>query len=134
MRERSSSITYATSALSSGTSRSNVRCSGSYENTGSRSSSGGSVQMPFCAWRLSARNAYVYAVALHDQGQAQKAREVLAAALKRNAYDRDLLTVSALYALEAGDRDGARAHVKLLRELEPEDPRYARLAAQVEGR
>jgi len=39
----------------------------------------------------------------------------------------------ASYALEAGDREAARGYAKLLRELDPEDPRYARLAAQVEA-
>ena len=79
-----------------------------------------------------ARYAYVYAVALHDTGQATKAREVLAAALTRLPFDRELLLVSTQYASEAGDREAAKRYVTRLREVEPDDPRYARLAAQIE--
>lgn len=81
-----------------------------------------------------ARYGYVYAVALYDQNQPGKARQVLAAALARAPYDRDLLSTSALYAMRAGDKDAAHRHAKLLRELEPDDPRYARLAAEVDSR
>ena len=79
-----------------------------------------------------ARYAYVYGVALHDTGQPAKAREVLAAAVTRQPFDRDLLLVLAQYASEAGDREAAKRYVARLREVEPDDPRYARLAAQIE--
>jgi len=81
----------------------------------------------------SARYAYVYAVALHDTGGAQEAVAVLEAARRRVPYDRDVLTALAHYALETGNRDAARAYVRELRELEPDEPAYARLAAQIEG-
>jgi predicted CXXCH cytochrome family protein len=82
----------------------------------------------------SARYAYVYAVALHDTGSAKEAVAVLEAARKRTPYDRNVLTALAHYALESGNRDAARAYVRELRELEPDEPAYARLAAQIEGR
>ena len=58
---------------------------------------------------------------------------MLEAARKRNPYDRELLTGLAHYSLQAGNRDTARGYVALLRELEPEEPGYARLAAQIDG-
>jgi tetratricopeptide (TPR) repeat protein len=81
-----------------------------------------------------ARYAYVYAVALNDLGQPGKAREALATALARHPYDRDILSTLVLYSMQAGDRESARTYVTRLREVEPDDARYARLAAQVDGK
>jgi Flp pilus assembly protein TadD len=81
-----------------------------------------------------ARYAYVYAVALTDAGRGRDALQVLAAARKRHPYDREVLEGLAHYTLLAGNRDGALAYAKELRELDPDNPGYARLAAQIEGR
>ena len=54
-----------------------------------------------CALRL------LYAVALNDTGQSEQALKVLEAALKRQPYDRDLLSGLAFYTAQAGRRDVA---------------------------
>ena len=66
-----------------------------------------------------ARYSHVLAVALHDWGQPARAREWLERSLQRHPFDRDLLTTLALYRIEAGERDAARALVQRLRELDP---------------
>jgi len=80
-----------------------------------------------------ARFAYVYAVALHDTGRAQGALQVLAAALKRDPYDRDVLSGLAYFTAQAGNREGALGYVKQLRELDPENPQYAQMAKHIGG-
>jgi tetratricopeptide (TPR) repeat protein len=81
----------------------------------------------------SPRFAYVYAVALHDAGDNREAMQVLAAALKRDPYDRDLLSGLAFFTAQAGNRELALDYVRRLRELDPEDPQYAQMARQIEG-
>ena len=81
-----------------------------------------------------ARYGFVYAVALHDDGQAKKAREVLDATLARHPYDRDILATAAIYAAGAQDRAAASRYMKRLRELEPDNPEYARFEAQLQRR
>jgi tetratricopeptide (TPR) repeat protein len=80
-----------------------------------------------------ARFAYVYAVALNDAGQRAEALKVLESALKRRPYDRDLLSGLAFFNLQAGKREQALAYVKQLRELDPENAEYARMAKQMGG-
>jgi len=77
-----------------------------------------------------ARFAYVYAVALNDSGKRAEALKALTAALKTHPYDRDLLFGLAHYSAAAGQRDAA-GYAKKLAELDPENPEYARLAAQL---
>jgi Flp pilus assembly protein TadD len=72
-------------------------------------------------------------VALNDMGQPQQALKILQAAVRRQPYDRDLLSGLAIYSARAGDRNAALSYVKLLRELEPENPTYVRMAAQIEA-
>ncbi len=79
------------------------------------------------------RFAYVYGVALHDTGKPTEAMKVLAAALARHPYDRDLLLALGSYEREAGRAEAARARATLLRELEPDDPAWARAAAALEA-
>jgi Flp pilus assembly protein TadD len=81
-----------------------------------------------------ARHAYVQAVALNDAGQPQQALKVLEAALRRQPYDRDLLSGLAFYTARLGSREAALGYAKQLRELDPENPEYAQLAARIEGR
>jgi Flp pilus assembly protein TadD len=78
-----------------------------------------------------ARFAYVYGVALHDTGKPAEAMKVLQAALARHPYDRDLLFALASFERAAGDAARAREHARLLRELEPQNRDFARLAAEL---
>jgi tetratricopeptide (TPR) repeat protein len=80
-----------------------------------------------------ARFAYVYAVALHDAGQRAEALKTLDAALKRRPHERDLLSGLAFFSGQAGRREQALDYVKRLRELDPENPEYARMAKQLGG-
>ena len=79
-----------------------------------------------------ARFAYVYAVALNSAGRNKDALDVLAAARKREPYDRDLLSGLAFFTAQAGNRELALGYVKELRELDPENPQFARMASQIE--
>jgi predicted CXXCH cytochrome family protein len=80
-----------------------------------------------------ARFAYVYAVALNDSGRVGEAMQVLHAALKREPYDRDVLSGLAFFSARSGDRESARRYVAQLRELDPENTEYERMAKSVEG-
>jgi Flp pilus assembly protein TadD len=79
-----------------------------------------------------ARFAYVYAVALNDAGRTREAVQVLASALKREPYDRDLLTGLAHFAAQAGDREQALGYFRQLRGLDPENSQYAQMVKQIE--
>jgi tetratricopeptide (TPR) repeat protein len=76
------------------------------------------------------RFAYVYGVALYDTGKRAEALTSLRAALARHPYDREILYALATYERAGGDAARAREHVRLLRELEPENREFARLAAE----
>jgi Flp pilus assembly protein TadD len=80
-----------------------------------------------------ARFAYVYGVALNDMGKRAEALRVLKAALKRSPYDRDLLMALVSYELAAGNAEAARRHAALLREVEPGNPDFERLARELSG-
>ncbi len=82
----------------------------------------------------SARFAYVYGVALNDAGQTQEAIRLLATNLKREPYDRDLLSGLAYFTAQAGNREQALVYVNQLRELDPENVEYAQMAKQFENR
>ena len=77
------------------------------------------------------RFAYVYGVALYDTGKRAEAMKTLQAALVRHPYDREILYALATYERAAGDLAGARGHAQLLRELEPENRDFARLAGEL---
>jgi predicted CXXCH cytochrome family protein len=66
------------------------------------------------------RFAYVLAVAEHDAGNKSEAHEILAAALVRHPYDRDLLLGLISYELEARDFGTALSRAELYATLEPE--------------
>ena len=78
-----------------------------------------------------ARFAYVYAVALNDTGRAGEAMQVLDAALKRDPYDRDVLSGLAFFNARAGDRAAALRYVAKLQELDPESQEYAQMAKSI---
>jgi Tfp pilus assembly protein PilF len=65
------------------------------------------------------RYSYVYAVALHDAGQARKAIRVLEETHARHRYDREVLTALVAFAQEAGDMETARRYAATLRALAP---------------
>ncbi len=77
------------------------------------------------------RFAYVYGVALHDTGKRAEAMKVLQAALARHPYDRELLFALATYERAVGDAARARDYARLLRELEPANRDFARLAGEL---
>ena len=81
----------------------------------------------------SGRFAYVYAMGLDDAGRTADALKVLDAARARHPYDRDVLAALAFLSVKAGRRDVALRHAQALRELDPENAEYARLAQQIEG-
>jgi hypothetical protein len=57
--------------------------------------------------------------------------KVLQSALARHPYDREILFALATYERAAGDAARARERARLLRELEPENRDFARLAAEL---
>ncbi|MFO1361555.1 MAG: multiheme c-type cytochrome [Burkholderiales bacterium] len=77
------------------------------------------------------RFAYVYGVALYDTGKRAEAMKVLQAALARHPYDRELLFALASYERAGGNVVRARERARLLRELEPENRDFARLATEL---
>jgi tetratricopeptide (TPR) repeat protein len=79
-----------------------------------------------------ARFAYVAGVALHDTGRRDEALQVLQAALSRHPYDREILYVLTSYELEAEEYASARQRVELLRALEPENPQFDQLLANID--
>ena len=81
----------------------------------------------------SGRFAYVYAMGLDDAGRTGDALKVLAAARARHPYDRDVLSALAFLTVKTGDRATALRYADRLRELDPENAEYARLAQQIEG-
>jgi Flp pilus assembly protein TadD len=80
-----------------------------------------------------ARFAYVYAVALNGAGKTKEALAVLAAARKREPYDRDLLSGLAFFSAQSGNRGAALGYVKELRTLDPDNEDYARMARELAG-
>jgi Flp pilus assembly protein TadD len=79
-----------------------------------------------------ARYAYVYAVALHDTGQPDRALAALRAAHTRHPGDRDVLIALATISRDRGDREGAMGWAHALRDLDPQDPGARRLVAELE--
>jgi tetratricopeptide (TPR) repeat protein len=76
-----------------------------------------------------ARYAYLYALALHDAGRRADAVRVLADSAARQG-DRDVLLALAMYRSEGGDEAGARAALKALEAVNPDDPALARFRGQ----
>lgn len=77
------------------------------------------------------RFAYVLAVATHDSGEPAAALKLLRAAHQRRPYDRDVLLALVSYEREAGDLRSAARAADALRDIEPQNPAYVRLAAQL---
>ncbi len=81
-----------------------------------------------------ARFAYVLAVALHDTGKPGEAVRVLQAALLRNPYDRELLSILVSYEMEAGNLTAALDGAELLARLEPDSAAVSRLLGHIRQR
>jgi tetratricopeptide (TPR) repeat protein len=79
-----------------------------------------------------ARYAYVYAVALHDTGQPDRALAVLRTAHARHPGDRDVLIALATMSRDRGNRAAALGWARALRDLDPQDPGAQRLVAELE--
>jgi Flp pilus assembly protein TadD len=73
----------------------------------------------------------VYGVALYDTDRRPEALKTLGAALTRHPYDREILFALATYERAGGNLAGARERARLLRELEPENQDFARLAREL---
>lgn len=74
-----------------------------------------------------ARYAYVYGVALGSAGHTGKALEILAAAQRRHAADRDLLYTLVTMNRDAGRMAEAHRYAAQLAELAPDDPFVTRM-------
>jgi Flp pilus assembly protein TadD len=53
--------------------------------------------------------------------------------LKREPYDRDLLSGLAYFTAQAGNRELALGYARQLRALDPENSQYAQMEKQIEG-
>ena len=73
-----------------------------------------------------ARYAYVYGVALQSLGQMDEGRQTLAAALRANPSNVEILTALLQDALKSGDAKGALGYAERLRVLNPDDPSLAK--------
>ncbi len=78
-----------------------------------------------------ARFAYVYAIGLNDAGESARSLAALEAAHRRHPYDRDILEALAAYAVRDQKTEAAVGYARKLRELDPENPRYAQLLREV---
>ena len=88
------------------------------------------------AARLGPENArflYAYAVGLNDAKQPEKSLQALEAARKRHPYDRNILEALASYAARDRRNEAALGYAKQLRDLDPENPQYARMVQQFES-
>jgi tetratricopeptide (TPR) repeat protein len=73
------------------------------------------------------RNRYVYAIALHDSGQTDKAISTLKTLLRTSPENRDILLALVTYCQAAGRLVDARRYAGKLKQLAPDDPAIQRL-------
>jgi tetratricopeptide (TPR) repeat protein len=78
------------------------------------------------------RYALVWAIALHDRGDAARALDVLAAAHERRPGDLDVLGALAAFSRDAGRRDDAVRWARALVEAAPADPNARALLEELE--
>jgi len=81
----------------------------------------------------SPRYAYVYGIALHSTGEAERARGVLDDAYRRHPGDPSLLTGLVTLSRDAGDLELALTYAVALVELTPEDPGARQLLAEIQS-
>jgi Tfp pilus assembly protein PilF len=77
--------------------------------------------------RSGVRMRYVYAIALHDNGETAKALDVLKPLLRETPENPDLLLALATYAKQQGRREEARRYAARLREIMPGSPSIQQL-------
>ena len=80
----------------------------------------------------SARYAYVYAVALNDNGQPEIAIETLERSVKLHPYDRDSLAALIGFCDQSGKYAEAYSYSKRLKELEPGNPQVQQTMTRLE--
>jgi predicted CXXCH cytochrome family protein len=73
------------------------------------------------------RNRYVYAIALHDSGQIDKAISTLKTVLRISPENQDVLVALVTYSRNAGRLADARRYAGRLKDLAPDDPAIQRL-------
>jgi predicted CXXCH cytochrome family protein len=76
---------------------------------------------------------YVWAVALHDTGQPERAISVLKKAHADRPADGDVLYTLAIYSRAAGDRQGAAGYAERLWALQPHNAQAAALVKELRG-
>jgi len=79
------------------------------------------------------RNAYVFALALHDDGQIDRCLAVLRNAHALHPGDRDVLVALATFSRERGDLPAARGYARKFVEMAPLDGRARALLAEIEA-
>ena len=80
------------------------------------------------------RYAYVYGIALHSGGDVRRGLAVLQGALATRPNDVDILMALAQFSAQAGQQDAALRYVGRLQAIDPQNPQYRQLAAQIVGR
>jgi len=80
-----------------------------------------------------ARYAYVYGIALHSTGQAERGLAVLAEAQRRHPTDWEILLALASFHRDAGAVSKARDYAARLLALDPENPQAQALARELAG-
>ena len=73
------------------------------------------------------RHRYVYAIALHDSGDTQRAIEQLRQLLRVAPDNPDILLALVTYNREANQLTEARRYAERLRRLAPDNPAYRQL-------
>jgi predicted CXXCH cytochrome family protein len=73
------------------------------------------------------RHRYVYAIALHDNGELGKSIEILKRLNRSAPENPDLLLALVTYSREAGRRDDARRYAARLKDLVPDNPAFQTL-------
>ena len=79
------------------------------------------------------RYGYVYAVALHDAGNADKAIAVLTAVHTARPADVDTLAALAMFERERGNLRAARGWAEKLVALRPDDPGARQLLSEIQN-
>jgi tetratricopeptide (TPR) repeat protein len=78
------------------------------------------------------RHRYVYAIALHDNGDINAALQQLRKVLRSAPTNSDVLLALSNYSAEAGQRRQAVGYARKLVELDPRNPGYAQLLKQLQ--
>ena len=80
---------------------------------------------------MGTRHRFIYAIALHDLGQPQKAIVQLQALLRSVPRNQEVLAALANYNAELGQREKALGYVRTLLEIAPGNQAYQQLFQQL---